>query len=314
MFIKDYLKYIIVSAFGTRFIGKIKNYKSCRKNFIYNKRINNSKLGVTYNLFSGEELLEKSILCIREHVDYINVVYQKVSWYGDTRDDNNVEDLLERLKNKKLIDKIILYEYSVADLNDKDSINKHLRHNIKKKKYLGLKDLKNNHCTHCMFMDVDEFYDSEDFKNAKEYIIGHNFSHSAVALYRYFYKPTLREKDIYKISVPFILKLNIIREITDKGFPCCVDSLRCFAFNRFFDKFYFYNNLVMHHMTKIRSNLQLKYNSTEANITQFGKDFQEKSNNLDKTIFDFGIENLNAKVLSDLSGLDFIDVDNIFNI
>ena len=33
------------------------------------------KLGVSYNLFDGEELLESSIKSIRDNVDYVSVVY-----------------------------------------------------------------------------------------------------------------------------------------------------------------------------------------------------------------------------------------------
>ena len=40
----------------------------------------NNKLGVSYNLFNGEELLEASIKSIRQNVDYINVIYQEYSW------------------------------------------------------------------------------------------------------------------------------------------------------------------------------------------------------------------------------------------
>ncbi len=46
------------------------------------------KLGVSYNLFDGEELLEKSILSIRENVDYISVVFQMVSNLGDICNSN----------------------------------------------------------------------------------------------------------------------------------------------------------------------------------------------------------------------------------
>ena len=37
------------------------------------------KIGVSYNLFDGEELLESSIKSIRKNVDYISVVYQTIS-------------------------------------------------------------------------------------------------------------------------------------------------------------------------------------------------------------------------------------------
>ena len=46
------------------------------------------KLGVSYNLFDGEELLEGSIKQIRSEVDYISVVYQEVSNFGESCDKN----------------------------------------------------------------------------------------------------------------------------------------------------------------------------------------------------------------------------------
>ena len=45
------------------------------------------KLGVSYNLFDGEELLENSIKCIRDSVDHISVVYQSTSNFGEKSTD-----------------------------------------------------------------------------------------------------------------------------------------------------------------------------------------------------------------------------------
>ena len=45
------------------------------------------KLGVSYNLWKGEELLKYSIKAIREHVDYIVVVYQNLSNFKQDRED-----------------------------------------------------------------------------------------------------------------------------------------------------------------------------------------------------------------------------------
>ena len=41
------------------------------------------KLGVSYNVFDGEELLESSIKSIRDNVDHISVVYQTISNFGN---------------------------------------------------------------------------------------------------------------------------------------------------------------------------------------------------------------------------------------
>ena len=58
------------------------------------------KLGISYNLFDGEELLEKSINQIRNLVDYISVVYQITSNYGNPCDSELVS-LLQKLQSLK---------------------------------------------------------------------------------------------------------------------------------------------------------------------------------------------------------------------
>ena len=40
------------------------------------------KVGISYNLFDGEELLEASIKSVRDNVDYISIVYQTESNFG----------------------------------------------------------------------------------------------------------------------------------------------------------------------------------------------------------------------------------------
>lgn len=39
--------------------------------------------GVSYSAFDGDEILEGSLRSIRGEADYINVIYQTQSWYGD---------------------------------------------------------------------------------------------------------------------------------------------------------------------------------------------------------------------------------------
>ncbi len=75
----------------------------------HNRRIKKYKLGVSYNLFDGEDLLEGSIKSIRNHVDYINVVYQNVSNFGN-KSETNLEELLKDLKTKGLIDDFVEYK------------------------------------------------------------------------------------------------------------------------------------------------------------------------------------------------------------
>ena len=57
------------------------------------------KIGISYNLFDGEELLESSIKSIRNNVEYVSVVYQTISNFGNPCNEGLVP-LLESLKEK----------------------------------------------------------------------------------------------------------------------------------------------------------------------------------------------------------------------
>src|SRR3989338_7472710 len=66
------------------------------------------KLGVCYNVFDGEELLEPSIRAIRAEVEYIVVVYQKISNFGNEAR-KGLERLLEQLKENGSINAYVEY-------------------------------------------------------------------------------------------------------------------------------------------------------------------------------------------------------------
>ena len=56
------------------------------------------KLSVSYNFFNGDEHLEKSILSVRNAVDHISIVFQKVSNSGEKISDAAM-DALTRIRN-----------------------------------------------------------------------------------------------------------------------------------------------------------------------------------------------------------------------
>lgn len=60
-------------------------------------------------MFDGEELLESSILSIRNVVDHICIVYQTISNYNQPCNPH-LESFLNYLKEEHLIDSIIHYE------------------------------------------------------------------------------------------------------------------------------------------------------------------------------------------------------------
>lgn len=118
---------------------------------------------MSYNVFDGLELLEASIKSIHNNVDYVNVVYQNISNFGEKTE--NSLPLLESLKNKGLIDNIIYYETDFALTPQQ---------NETRKRNIGLKDCIKNNCTYFLNMDTDEFYTNEQFKKAKEFIYYNN--------------------------------------------------------------------------------------------------------------------------------------------
>lgn len=119
------------------------------------------RLGISYNLFDGEELLEGSIQQIRKLVDYVSVVYQTTSNFGNPCNPGLVP-LLEKLKLEGLIDE--LFDYS-------PKVNKGGHSNEIQKRNIGLALSQGAGCTHHMSMDSDEYYIASEFEYLKNRII-----------------------------------------------------------------------------------------------------------------------------------------------
>lgn len=263
------------------------------------------KLGATYSVFSGEELLKGSILSIRENVEYINVVYQRLSWTGNEADSELIP-LLDGLKTEGLIDSVI--EYVVPEKHP-NTYKWAQRENCRKRN-MGLKDLKKNHCTHCLFMDADEFYKADEFARAKSFIEKNRISHSCCNLYDYKVSPRYRKQMAADYAVPFILKLNALSFVSGySNLPCRTDHLRVYPMLPFAHKFYYLNMISMHHMTGIRRQISSKLNNTITNympggdtiLSQYRSDFSAIS----------GIEEGNT---NELLNNGYIQVDDYFNV
>ncbi|MBA7636650.1 hypothetical protein ES703_44271 [subsurface metagenome] len=205
------------------------------------------KLGISYNLWNGEELLRPSILSIRNSVDYISVVYQDKSNHGNKKD--NLEPFLESLFKDKLIDELSCYNPNLS-LNPKT--NELIKRNI------GLSLSRSTECTHHLSIDVDEFYQKEQFDRAKEYIEQNNIKASVCQLQSYYKYPTLQiiPPEIYYVT--FIFKIvPKIKFIYGTRFPVLVDpSRRLSIFESF--KIFQRKELEMHHMSYVRNDIRLK--------------------------------------------------------
>ena len=103
------------------------------------------KLGISYNIFDCEELLEDSIRNIREVADYISIVYQEISNHGNKCSDELLP-LIEYLKNEGVVDEVFKYKPNCKggpDLNE-----------IKKRKIV-ISGSEGSNCTNHMSMGIN---------------------------------------------------------------------------------------------------------------------------------------------------------------
>ena len=275
------------------------------------------KLGVAYNLFDGEELLFFSVKQIRKQVDYIVVIWQKTSNNGEIAEDN-VELLLQDLKEHNLIDNYYCYE---------PMLNKSASYNERLKRDTGLKYVKNAGCSHFLCMDVDEFYDEKEFVFAKNYIFNNNIKSSACSILEYIKKPEYLIENGYLYNnnfgsrycfyVPFIMDISEL-DINEKEFhkaeyfPVLVDPTRRLNGNL---KFYLFSkhDLVMHHMSTVRKNLWKKYRNSTYNVCN--KDTKNLVDEIREDVlnFDFSKNKLSDNIAL-FRGLIVSLVPNKFNI
>jgi len=218
------------------------------------KKFKNPKLGVSYSVWDGEELLEQSIKQIRSVADYVNVVWQKISWYGKPCNPD-LEKLLLKLKAKGLIDEIILFE---PDLRLNPSYNEINKRNV------GLRAARRAKCTHFITMDTDEFYDTDEFRNAYNEIIEKNLSHTICNIVSYF-KPTIRYRDYENFFVLFICRIDHGECFSFNGFlnglPCVLDPTRRIKLSPR-SRICFLGEIVMHHMKHVRRDIAKKINNS----------------------------------------------------
>ena len=246
------------------------------------------KLGVTYNVFDGEELLEASINSIRNSVDHINIIYQTTSNWGEKCSDN-LEDMINDLMKKKLVDKIYKYQPK------KTSAGKNELH----KRNIGLTICKLSLCSHFLNMDCDEFYIKSQFDDAKKFIADNKIDASCCKFINYIKKPTWQIESYPPMYVPFIAKINLFSKINRKSYyPVLVDPTRKLNGSKKF-KFFEADILRMEHMSLVRKDLAKKFSNSS-------------SRNYHST--DYVTQAMNYEFPDQFCNCNVKEVKNIFNI
>lgn len=256
------------------------------------------KIGVSYNVFDGEEHLMNSILQIRESVDFISVVFQKKSNYGE-KCDKNLEKLILQLRNDGLVDKVLEY-FPLSNVSPHvNEINK---------RNLGLILSEKNRCTHHMSMDTDEYYFKEQFNYMKKVVEEGNYDSAACQMSTYYKEPIyqLFPKEEYYVSLLFKIRPNVSYVFANR-FPVLTDPTRSMEPGNF--RLFTRDEIEMHHMSFIRLDIEtkLKNSSAKINFQNYIEEFLE--------YFEDWTHGMKARTPGKPPAeYDTILVDNFFNI
>lgn len=214
------------------------------------------KLGISYIVFHGEELLEYTIRSIRKQVDFVCAVYQEIS-FNNHQARPELMETLTTLKSQGLIDKIAHYtpDFSLS-----------YKQNEANARNVGLDASIEVSCTHHITADVDELYRPEQLGFAKSQMDGYDCSMASLEVY--YKKPTWRVVPMPKQIVPLIHAVNLRCDPKAK-FPTGIDASRrmntqkCRVFTK--------EELVVHHMSYIRRNMREKLENTTHKYGDVGK-------------------------------------------
>jgi hypothetical protein len=209
------------------------------------------RLGASYNVFDGEELLENSIRYIKEQVDYVSVVYQEISNFGDKCSDSLL-NLLDKLVNKKHINELYKYTPEIHNEITDRNHDQEIEH-----RNIGLELSRKNGCTHHMSLDVDEFYVDIELAYAKKIIEEGGYDASAWMHLQYY------KDSIYLIYPPEIEFVGGIYELTPDtkfvfsgGYPPTDPTRKT---NNQDYKIFSRKEIQMHHMSFVRKDIRKKY-------------------------------------------------------
>jgi len=283
------------------------------------------KLGISYNVFDGEELLEYSLMSVRDIADHISVVYQTTSNYGE--ENPNLLNILTNLQRKGLIDK--LFEYTPKTYS-KEVSDKHTIGNIQRvicadnngkatwrngtlneleKRDIGLKIAKANDCDVYMSMDADEIYETKQLQHALDTFDIGGYDSSFCQMQTFYKFPThqIDPPETYYVSLFYKIKKDSkIDFIANNQFPVSCDPTR--RMKSGYAKIFTREEIQMYHYAYVRRNFESKVRNSSA---QADKKTQEKIINHFKK---FTKEDELAQMIGQYEGSKVIKVENKFKI
>ena len=173
------------------------------------------KLAAIYNVFDGLELLEGSIMQIRQSVDCVIIVAQEVSNFGEY--DPFVYPYCEYLKSIGLVDHVIKYTPHNGNAMQRET----------QKRQIGIDFAKSGGYTHFFCLDCDEYYFPDELQQAKEELCFHGCGGAVVSMRTYYKSPSFMLENPESYYVPFIHTLHQNTTTGPKNrYPFYVDPTR----------------------------------------------------------------------------------------
>ena len=299
-------------------------------------------------MFDGEELLEGSIKSIRSNVDYVVVVYQKISNFGD-KCNPKLESLLRKLVEENLVDEMLLYQpsnFSSAERKElvsksaplslqganADTIGEQFFNELRKRE-LGREKCAQNGCTHFMSIDTDEFYLNEELARVKQVVEEKDYDATACRMRLFVKKPTweffpydninavplickISKHSPFRLAAPFQLEVDPTRRIENIQNFCFFDrsliemSVVFFFFGITTLLFSVFSVVFRYHFTLVRIDIRKKVSnvSNKANYEDV-KNFVDK---FEDWKIDYGV--LHPHPLIGAQFTQLIQVPNYFKI
>jgi len=211
------------------------------------------KLGVIFNVFDGEELLEAAVNCIAGYSVFTVLLCQDVSNHGIENKAGSWE--CERLFLKGKADAVKTFTPDNLLSPSQNELNK---------RNSGLQELRKAGCTHFLMMDVDEFYSAWKLAGAMAVIEKYDYDTTYCRMFTYYKFPTVQLTPIESYYVPFICRLTDTVQLGGPhvaGTPRVDPTRRVPAGNfRIFDL----DDIAMNHMTFVRKDIEKKIRNSSA--------------------------------------------------
>ena len=225
-----------------------------------------SLVGVSYNVFNGEELLLKSIESIRPFVNFIVIVAQEQSNFGEIN--MGLRPYINKLEQMGIVDMVHWYVPKIEYDENGVVKNENGIENEQKKRQIGLDLCITYGCSIYSSMDCDELYDSEDYKYALNDFIRGGYDSSFCQMRTYYKKPNWEVFPPEKYYVPLFYKVNCNTKFTFEfvpPYPVEIDPSR--RIKAGYSRIYTRDEIEMHHFSYVREDIVSKVRNSSARFT-----------------------------------------------